>query len=239
MRATSNVSPHLSASRDFLTYSLTQSDAEEHLLDFRTDLDVRVKNDAGKNVMDLMQEAKSELMFGNDDVYKNNDEDEDDAEGGGSGLRERLDEMSSLINVEVERVRNMLKKMGMNTMARKPYMPTKDRAYMFKIPKKLKPDEDFRMTSEWLSEAGLFADAEIYAKILLQHEIGYDLLCKLFRILRSLFSTARPDAMLKARHYLFADSLTDEGLKRIGISKIGVRNKIMAKVREIKPLGQE
>jgi hypothetical protein len=146
---------------------------------------VRVKNDAGKNVMDLMKEAKSDLMFGDDDVYHNNDEDEDVGKGQGIGLKERLEEMSSIIEAEVEKVRNMLKKMGMNTMARKPYMPTKDRAYMFKIPKKLKPDEDFRMTSEWLSEAGLYADAEIYAKILLQHEIGYDLLCKLFRMLRS------------------------------------------------------
>lgn len=142
---------------------------------------MRVKNDAGKNVMDLMKAAKSELMFGND-VYGGDDEDYGDDGGAKSGLRDRLERMSEIIDVEVERVRKMLKKMGMNTMARKPYMPTKDRAYMFKVPKKLKPDEDFRMTSEWLSEAGLYSDAEIYAKILQQNEIGYDLLCELLRI---------------------------------------------------------
>lgn len=113
-----------------------------------------------------MNQHKNELSF----------DDHEDIED--NPLKDRLRQIDKAIHQEIERIKMMLRKLGMNTKARKPYMPTKDRAYMFKVPKKLKAEEDLRMTTEWLSETGLFAEASLYAEILRRHEYGYDTLCE-------------------------------------------------------------
>jgi len=195
----------------------------------QTRTDVRVTNDAGQNAMDLVQAARDAL--GHHKAQPNENDPYDpykeasappktgrlktpEAKGPPSegGTREgNIDVIDEMVQEELIKLKKKLRKLGLNTVARRPYRPPKEKAHLYKAPKKLKQEEDLRMTAEWLADQGLSKDCEIYADILRRKGVGYDQLY----------------------------TLTDESLREKGISKIGVRNKIMHGVSEILPQGSK